>query len=84
MSPEYGATCGIFPIDDKTLEYLRFTGRPDSQVARVEAYAKAQGLFFDPKHVPAFTDTLRLDLGDVQPCMAGPEEAAGSRARLAK
>jgi aconitate hydratase len=73
MAPEYGATCGIFAIDHKTLEYLRFTGRPDSQVALVEGYAKAQGLFFDPKHVPSFTDTLRLDLGDVQSCMAGPK-----------
>jgi aconitate hydratase len=73
MAPEYGATCGIFPIDGKTLEYLRFTGRSDSQVALVESYAKAQGLFFDPKSVPSFTDTLNLDLGTVQPCMAGPK-----------
>jgi aconitate hydratase len=73
MAPEYGATCGIFPIDGKTLEYLAFTGRPDKQVALVEAYAKAQGLFFDSKRKPAFSDTLRLDLGDVQPCMAGPK-----------
>ncbi len=73
MAPEYGATCGIFPIDEKTLEYLRFTGRADAQVALVEGYAKEQGYFFDPKHVPSFTDTLHLDLGDVQPCMAGPK-----------
>ncbi len=73
MAPEYGATCGIFPIDGKTLDYLGMTGRPDKQVALVEAYAKAQGFFFDPKHVPHFSDTLRLDLGDVQPCMAGPK-----------
>jgi len=73
MAPEYGATCGIFPIDGKTLEYLRFTGRSDSQVALVESYAKAQGLFFDPKSVPSFTDTLKLDLGSVEPCMAGPK-----------
>ncbi|HEY1959373.1 MAG TPA: aconitate hydratase AcnA [Polyangiaceae bacterium] len=73
MAPEYGATCGIFPVDEKTLDYLRFTGRSDSQVALVEGYAKAQGLFFDPKHVPSFTDTLHLDLGAVEPCMAGPK-----------
>jgi aconitate hydratase len=73
MAPEYGATCGIFPVDEKTLEYLRFTGRSDAQVALVEGYAKAQGMFFDPKHVPSFTDTLKLDLGSVQPCMAGPK-----------
>ncbi len=73
MAPEYGATCGIFPIDHKTLEYLRFTGRSDASVALVEAYAKAQGYFFDPKLVPAFSDTLHLNLGDVQPCMAGPK-----------
>ncbi len=73
MAPEYGATCGIFPIDEKTLEYLRFTGRSDAQVALVEGYAKTQGMFFDPKHVPSFTDTLKLDLGSVQPCMAGPK-----------
>jgi len=73
MAPEYGATCGIFPIDNKTLDYLRFTGRSDAQVALVEGYAKAQGLFFDPKHVPSFSDTLRLDLGGVEACMAGPK-----------
>jgi aconitate hydratase len=73
MAPEYGATCGIFPIDHKTLDYLRMTGRPDAQVALVEAYAKAQGLYFDPKRVPNFSDTLKLDLGDVQSCMAGPK-----------
>ena len=73
MAPEYGATCGIFPIDGKTLEYLRFTGRSDASVALVESYAKAQGLFFDPKSVPSFTDTLKLDLSTVQPCMAGPK-----------
>jgi len=73
MAPEYGATCGIFPIDQKTLDYLALTGRPDQQIALVEGYAKAQGFFFDPKHVPNFSDTLHLDLGDVQPCMAGPK-----------
>jgi len=73
MAPEYGATCGIFPIDDKTLAYLKFTGRKAEQVALVEAYAKEQGLFFDPKREPAFSDKLALDLATVQPCMAGPK-----------
>ncbi len=73
MAPEYGATCGIFPIDEETINYLRFTGRPDSLVAVVEAYAKEQGFWFDPKHEPTFTDTLSLDLGTVQPSMAGPK-----------
>ena len=73
MAPEYGATCGIFPIDGETLRYLKFTGRPDTLVALVEAYAKEQGLWFDPKAEPSFTDTLSLDLGTVQPSLAGPK-----------
>jgi len=73
MAPEYGATCGIFPIDAETLRYLEFTGRPDSLLALVEAYAKEQGMWFDPKAEPSFTDTLSLDLGTVQPCLAGPK-----------
>jgi aconitate hydratase len=73
MAPEYGATCGIFPIDDETVRYLELTGRPDSQVALVRAYANEQGLFFDPKHEPVFTDTLSLELGSVQPSLAGPK-----------
>lgn len=73
MSPEYGATCAIFPIDDETLRYLRFSGRPPERVALVEAYAKEQGLFHragDPE--PSFTDVLALDLGTVEPSLAGP------------
>ncbi len=73
MAPEYGATCGIFPIDDETLRYLKFTGRAPETVALVEAYAKEQGLFFDAKAEPLFSDTLHLDLGDVQPSLAGPK-----------
>ncbi|HEX7603650.1 MAG TPA: aconitate hydratase AcnA [Polyangiaceae bacterium] len=73
MAPEYGATCGIFPIDAETLRYLKFTGRPDSLLALVEAYAKEQGMWFDPKAEPSFTDTVSLDLGTVQPCLAGPK-----------
>jgi len=72
MSPEYGSTITIFPIDDETLRYLRFTGRPDDLVALVEAYAKEQGLWFDPAVEPTFTETLELDLSTVEPAIAGP------------
>jgi aconitate hydratase len=73
MCPEYGATVAIFPIDDMTLEYLRFTGREAGQVALVEAYAKAQGLFrTDATPDAEYTDTLSLDLGTVEPSLAGP------------
>jgi aconitate hydratase len=73
MSPEQGATCVMFPIDAVTLDYLRFTGRPDSQVALVEAYAREQGLFHDvDSEESTYTDTLELDLGDVEPSLAGP------------
>jgi len=74
MAPEYGATCGIFPIDAESLKYLRLSGRSDEQVALVEAYAKAQGLWHDENSVHAeFTATLELDLADVKPSMAGPK-----------
>jgi aconitate hydratase len=73
MAPEYGATCGIFPIDAETLNYLRFTGRDEQRVQLVEAYAKAQGLWFDPTEEKVFTDTLELDLGTVVPSLAGPK-----------
>ncbi|MFO0675970.1 MAG: aconitate hydratase AcnA [Polyangiaceae bacterium] len=74
MAPEYGATCGIFPIDDETLRYLRFSGRSESQVKLVEAYAKAQGLFrVDGAPDPKYTDVLELDLGTVEPSLAGPK-----------
>jgi len=73
MAPEYGATCGLFPIDGETLRYLRDTGRDEHQVALVEAYAKAQGLWrAEGDADPLFTDTLDLDLGDVEPSLAGP------------
>ena len=73
MSPEYGSTIAVFPIDDRTLEYLKLTGRSPEQVALVEAYAKAQGLFrTDATPDPTYTDTLALDLGDVVPNIAGP------------
>ena len=74
MAPEYGATCGFFGIDDKTLEYMRLTGREESQLALVEAYAKEQGLWIDPGAPdPVFSDTLGLDMGDVVSSMAGPK-----------
>jgi aconitate hydratase len=72
MSPEYGSTVTIFPIDDETLRYLRFTGRSPELVALVEAYAKEQGLWHDPTTPPTFSDTIELDLSSVQPCIAGP------------
>ncbi|MYF87067.1 MAG: aconitate hydratase AcnA, partial [Rhodospirillaceae bacterium] len=74
MAPEYGATCGFFPIDAETLRYLEFTGRDPGRVALVEAYAKAQGMWRDADTPdPLFTDTLELDLGDVVPSIAGPK-----------
>jgi aconitate hydratase len=72
MTPEYGATCAIFPIDDETLRYLRFTGRPDEQVALVEAYAKEQGLWHDPSVSPRYSRRVTLDLSTVVPSLAGP------------
>ncbi|MFM7402651.1 MAG: aconitate hydratase AcnA [Erythrobacter sp.] len=73
MAPEYGATCGFFGIDDKTLDYLRLTGRSEETIALVEAYAKAQGMWFDPANVPVFTKTLSLDMLTVVPSLAGPK-----------
>ncbi len=74
MSPEYGATVGFFPVDAQTLEYLRFTGRDEQQVRLVEEYCKAQGLFrTDDTPDPIFSDTIELDLGSVEPSMAGPK-----------
>ena len=73
MAPEYGATCGFFPVDAETLRYLEFTGRPKEQVALVEAYCKEQGLFHSADSPDAdYSDTLSLDLGSVEPSLAGP------------
>lgn len=73
MSPEYGATCALFPPDEITLQYLRFTGRPEWRIKLVESYMKEQGLFHDKDSVePLFTDTLSLDLGSIEPSVAGP------------
>jgi aconitate hydratase len=74
MAPEYGATCGIFPVDEETLRYLRLTGRSEAQVALVEAYMKEQGLFHTVGSPEAeYSDTLALDLGTVEPSIAGPK-----------
>ena len=74
MAPEYGATCGFFPIDHKTLEYMRLTGRPEETIALTEAYCKAQGMWLsEGDHDPVFTETLRLDMSTVEPSLAGPK-----------
>jgi len=73
MAPEYGATCGFFPIDSETINFLKFTGRDPDTVALVEAYAKAQGMWRDPSSPdPIFTDTIELDMSSVEPSLAGP------------
>jgi len=73
MSPEFGSTAAIFPIDQETIDYLKFTGRKPEQVALVEAYAKEQGLWHNPEHEPAFSEYLELDLSEVVPSIAGPK-----------
>ncbi|RJU98823.1 MAG: aconitate hydratase AcnA, partial [Candidatus Poseidoniales archaeon] len=74
MAPEYGATCGFFPVDDRTLEYMRLTGRADDAIAGVEAYARAQGLWYDASdEEKSYTAKLELDLSTIQPALAGPK-----------
>ncbi|MDR0416203.1 MAG: aconitate hydratase AcnA [Propionibacteriaceae bacterium] len=73
MSPEYGSTIAVFPIDAQTTDYLRLTGRPPERIALVEAYAKAQGLWHDPGREPVYSECLSLDLADVEPSIAGPK-----------
>ncbi|MBT8159537.1 MULTISPECIES: aconitate hydratase [Arthrobacter] len=73
MSPEYGSTCAIFPIDNETLDYLRLTGRSEHQIRLVETYAKEQGLWHRPDHVPAYSEVMELDLAAVVPSIAGPK-----------
>ncbi len=73
MSPEYGATCAIFPVDAVTVEYLRLTGRTERQIKLVDAYTKEQGLWHDPGHEPTYSQTLELDLNSVEPSIAGPK-----------
>jgi aconitate hydratase len=73
MAPEYGATCGFFPIDDETLRYLRGTGRDEDRIALVEAYAKENGFWRGADYAPIYTDTLELDMGTVVPAISGPK-----------
>ncbi|MCI9886824.1 aconitate hydratase, partial [Bacillus altitudinis] len=73
MSPEFGSTAAIFPIDDVTLDYLRLTGRSEEQIELVEKYAKLQGLWHDPSTEPVFSEYLELDLATVVPSIAGPK-----------
>ncbi|MBY6055811.1 aconitate hydratase AcnA [Leisingera daeponensis] len=73
MAPEYGATCGFFPIDDETLRYLRNTGRDEDRIALVEAYAKENGFWRDSSYNPVYTDTLHLDMGTIVPAISGPK-----------
>jgi aconitate hydratase len=73
MSPEYGSTCAIFPIDEETIKYLKFTGRNNEQIELVEKYAKVNGLWHDPKASPRFSEKLELDLATVVPSIAGPK-----------
>jgi len=90
MSPEYGSTVAIFPIDDETLKYLRLTGRSDDQIALVESYAKKQGLWHDPAIEPRFSEHIELDLSTIVPSIAGPKRPqdrialTDSKAALAK
>ncbi len=80
MSPEFGSTCAIFPIDEQTLDYLRLTGRPDEQVGLVEAYAREQGLWHDPGTELHYSEELELDLASIVPSLAGPSgRRTGSR-----
>ncbi|NMK98939.1 aconitate hydratase, partial [Staphylococcus capitis] len=73
MSPEFGSTAAIFPIDDETINYLRLTGRDEAQLALVEAYAREQGMWHDADHEPAFSEYLELDLSTVVPSISGPK-----------
>jgi aconitate hydratase len=73
MGPEYGATCGLFPIDDETLNYMRLTGRSEDQIALTEAYAKAQGMWRDDSKVADYSETLALDISTIVPSLAGPK-----------
>src|SRR3712207_628622 len=74
MAPEYGATCGFFPIDAKTIDYMRLTGRPEAQIALTEEYCRRQGLWLEADGAePVFTETLALDMATVEPSLAGPK-----------
>ena len=77
MAPEYGATCGFFPVDERTLEYLRLSGREESSIQGVEAYSRAQGLWYSPgDKEKSYTATLELNLSSVEPALAGPKKTS--------
>jgi aconitate hydratase len=73
MAPEYGATCGFFPIDGETIRYLKQTGRDEDRVALVEAYAKENGFWRDADYNPVYSSTLALDMGEIVPAISGPK-----------
>src|SRR3546814_15082852 len=73
MSPEFGSTIAVFPIDEETVTYLRLTGRSEEQIALVEAYAKEQGMWHDPSAEPRYSERLELDVSTVVPSIAGPK-----------
>ena len=83
MSPEYGATCGFFPVDEETLRYLDMTGRRPERIELVEAYCREQGLFHEPDHEPTYSHVVELDLADVEPSLAGPRRPQ-DRVRLSQ
>jgi aconitate hydratase len=80
MAPEYGASCGFFPVDERTLEYLRATGRAEAQIALVETYCKEQQLWFDPQAVPRYTEVIDIDLSKIETSIAGPHRPQDRRA----
>lgn len=73
MAPEYGATCGFFPVDDESLNYMRLTGRPEEQIKLVETYCKENGLFFDPNLMPTYTDVIEINLAEIESNLSGPK-----------
>ena len=73
MAPEYGATCGYFAIDEESINYLRLTGRDEEHIAVVEAYLKANDMFFDPTLEPVYTDVVEINLGDIEANLSGPK-----------
>ncbi len=84
MSPEFGSTIAVFPIDDQTIDYLRLTGRSEEQIALVESYAKEQGLWLDPDAEPRYSEKLELDLSTVVPSLAGPNPSSARRSRSSR
>ena len=73
MAPEYGATCGFFPVDGESLEYMRLSGRSEEQIQIVETYCKENGLFFDPALEPVYTDVVEISLADIEANLSGPK-----------